>query len=148
MFKKTIATALIAMGISGPAVALDMAPVLTLDVAKRMAEACEAMSAEKGWRMNIAIVDRGAGLVVFRRMDNSFLGSVEIAIGKAETSARFPFPTRFVEQLAYGKDGQPAGVPGIVHVPGIIAFAGGLPIKAGDAQPRGNWCLGRDSRPG
>jgi glc operon protein GlcG len=37
-----------------------------------------------------------------------------------------------VEQLGYGKDGKPPGLPGIVQVDGVIAFAGGLPIKVGD----------------
>ena len=47
-------------------------------------------------------------------------------------SARFPFPTRIVEQLAYGKDLKGGAVPGIAQVPGIIAFAGGLPIMIVD----------------
>jgi len=74
--------------VTGSAAALDKIPMLSLDIAKRMADACEAMSVEKGWRMDIAIVDRGADLVVFRRMDNAFLGSVEIAINN---NAEIPF---------------------------------------------------------
>lgn len=129
------ATALAAaLLVNGSAAALDKIPMLSLDVAKRMADACEAKAAQEGWRMDIAIVDRGADLVVFRRMDNAFLGSVEIAINKAKTSARFPFPTRFIAELGYGKDGQPGGVPGIVEVDEMIAFAGGLPIKAGEVH--------------
>jgi len=122
---------------SGNAAALDTVPMLSLDIAKRMAASCEAMSAAEGWRMNIAIVDRGANLIVFRRMDNAFLISVDIAIGKARTSARLPFPTRVVAELAYGKDGNPAPLPGIAEVDGVIAFAGGLPIMVGDAHVGG-----------
>ncbi|MEM7190536.1 MAG: heme-binding protein [Pseudomonadota bacterium] len=107
-------------------------PTITLEMAKKMADVCEAMSVEKGWRMDIAVVDRGADLVVFRRMDNAFLGSVGIAINKAKSSARFPFSTRFIAELAYGKDGQPGGLPGAAMIDDIIPFAGGLPIMAGE----------------
>jgi glc operon protein GlcG len=47
-------------------------------------------------------------------------------------SARFPFPTRGVEQLAYGKDLKGGALPGLAMVPGIVAFAGGLPIMTAD----------------
>jgi glc operon protein GlcG len=53
--------------------------------------------------MNLVIVDDGANLVEFRRMNGAFLGSIEIAVNKAKTSARFPFSTRFVAELAYGR---------------------------------------------
>ncbi len=114
--------------------ALDSKPGLSLEMAKKMADACEAKAKAEGWNLNIAIVDAGADLVLFRRMPNAFLGSIEIAIDKAKTSARFPFPTRAIANIAYGEDGKGGRVPGIVHVDGIIAFAGGLPIKAGDAH--------------
>jgi len=103
-------------------------------MAKQMAEACEAKATQEGWRLNIAIVDAGANLVEFRRMDGAFLGSIEIALNKARTSARFPFSTRVMAELAYGKEGKPPGLPGIAHVEEVIAFAGGLPIKAGDSH--------------
>lgn len=132
--KKTILAAAAIAASASTAIALETAPQLSLDVAKRMADACEALSAEKGWRMNIAIVDDGANLVAFRRMDGAFLGSVEIALDKARTSARFPFPTRAVAEFAYGKDGKGGPLPGIAEVDGIIAFAGGLPIMGGGAH--------------
>ena len=37
-----------------------------------------------------------------------------------------------MEQLAYGKDLKGGMVPSIAQVPGIIAFAGGLPIMTAD----------------
>jgi hypothetical protein len=48
--------------------------------------------------------------------------------------ARFPFPTRIVEQLAYGKDLK-GGVPGIAQVPGIIAFTGGSTSTSAGSAP-------------
>jgi glc operon protein GlcG len=61
-------------------------------------------------------------------MDDAFKGSIYISQHKAMTSANFPFPTRVFGELAFGKDGKPGMVPGIADVPGIITFAGGLPI--------------------
>ncbi|PON13440.1 heme-binding protein [Candidatus Entotheonella serta] len=127
-----LAVVAVVLGLTMQAQALDSKPVLSLEIAKKMADACETMAKAEGWNLNIAIVDAGADLLLFRRMPNAFLGSVEIAIDKAKTSSRFPFPTRAIANIAYGEDGKGGRVPGIVHVDGIMAFAGGLPIKAGD----------------
>jgi glc operon protein GlcG len=119
---------------SSSAMALDTMPTLSLDIAQKMAAGCLAKAQEKGWKMNIAIVDGGANLIVFNRMIGAYLGSIDISRHKAETSAKFPFPTRVFEDLGYGKDHKGGALPGIVQVPGIIAFAGGLPIMVGSAQ--------------
>lgn len=125
------ATALVLCQSPG-ALALDKVPVISLDLAKKLAAGCEAKAKEQSWKMNISIVDSGANEIFFEKMDGAFLGSREIALHKAQTSARFPFPTRFVEQLSYGKDLKGGAVPGLALVPGIIAFAGGLPIMTAD----------------
>ena len=112
------------------AYALDSKPVLNLALAKKMADACEAAQEAIGYRkINIAIVDAGADLVLFRRQDGAFLGSIDIAIDKAVSSARIPYPTRAIAEIAFGKDGNPGRVPGLALSPGLVAFAGGLPIK-------------------
>ncbi len=116
------------------AAALDSVPELSLNIATRMVAACEVKAIDEGWLMNIAVVDRGANLLAFARMNNAFLGSIEISINKAKTSARFPWPTRFFGDLSFGQDGQPGGLPGIAFVDEVVAFAGGLPITAGDVQ--------------
>jgi glc operon protein GlcG len=117
----------------GPvALALDKAPVLSLDLARKIATGCEAKAKEMSWKMNISVVDGGANQIFFKKMDGAYLGSGDIALHKAQTSARFPFPTRGIEQLAYGKDLKGGIVPGLALVPGIIAFAGGLPIMTED----------------
>ena len=129
----TAVTAIVlATGVVQRASALDKTPVLSLDLAKKMAAGCEAKAKEMSWKMNISIVDTGANEIFFERMDGAYLGSGDIARHKAETSARFPFPTRGVEQLAYGKDLKGGTVPGLALVPGIIAFAGGLPVMTDD----------------
>jgi len=129
----TAITAAILICVNSPAAwALDKAPVLTMDLAKKLAAGCEAKAKEMNWKMNISVVDSGANQIFFERMDGAYLGSGDIALHKAQTSARFPFPTRGIEQLAYGKDLKGGTVPGLAFVPGIIAFPGGLPIMTVD----------------
>jgi glc operon protein GlcG len=113
---------------SSAATAIETKPTLTLDLAKKMAAACEAKAKQENWKMNIAVVNDGTNLVYFEHMDGAFLGSIYISQHKAMTSANFPFPTRMFGELAFGKEGKPGMVPGIADVPGIITFAGGLPI--------------------
>jgi glc operon protein GlcG len=100
--------------------ALDKSPVLSLDLAKKIAAGCEAKAKEMGWKMNISVVDGGANEIFFERMDGAYLGSGDIARYKAETSARFPFPTRGIEQLAYGKDLKGGTVPGLARYPASL----------------------------
>jgi uncharacterized protein GlcG (DUF336 family) len=114
------------------AFALDKRPILTLDLAKKMTAACEAKAQQQGWKMNIAIVDNGANLVVFERMDGAFLGSIYVAQHKAITSVDFPVPSRSVAEAAYGKDQQPPRAPGLAAIPGIVLVPGGLPILTAD----------------
>lgn len=121
-------------------------PTLTLEVAKKMVTACEEMAAEEGWLMITAVVDRGADLIVYSRMDNAYLGSEGVAMGKAKTAARFPFPTQFWADLAYTEDGQLGELPGIVAIEELTPFGGGLPIKIGDLHIGGIGVSG-DSAP-
>jgi uncharacterized protein GlcG (DUF336 family) len=129
---------MVAAGLGGEAVALDQKPVLTLEIAQKMADACEAAQAKGGWRpVNIAIVDDGGNLKLFRRQENAFLGSIAISQDKAWTSAMFPFSTRTVEEISFGKDGKPGPVPGLAFSEGLAAFAGGLPIMTADGHQIG-----------
>jgi glc operon protein GlcG len=124
-----VASAVVLCGAA--AMAMESKPTLTLALAKKMAAGCEAKAAQEKWAMNIAVVDDGTNLVFFQHMDGAFKGSVYISQHKAMTSANFPFPTRMLGEIAFGKDGKPGMVPGIADVPGIITFAGGLPIMTG-----------------
>ena len=102
--------------------------MMSLEIAKMAADACEKYQAESELpALNIAVVDRGADLVLFRRQDDAFLGSGRIAIDKAVSAVNIPFPTRTIAEIVYGKDGEPAGLPGLVHAD-VVAFAGGLPV--------------------
>jgi glc operon protein GlcG len=114
-----------------PLMAQDKRTVLSLDTAKKMAAACEAMAKQQGWKMNIAIYDAGANMKYFLRQDDAFLGSIEVAKLKANTSANFPFSTKMVGEITQK-------VPGIAFVPGIVTFEGGLPIKTGGGEHIGS----------
>ncbi len=131
-------TSFVAMGLSAGAQALDQKPVLTLDMANKIIEACIAKAAAEGWRpVNVAVYDDGGNLKAFQRMDNAFLGSIQVAQLKGHSSTMFPFPTRVFAELAYGTDGNPGRIPGIAEVPGIAAFAGGVPIMTPDGHQLG-----------
>ncbi len=132
------ATSVVAMGLTTGAQALDQKPVLTLDMANKIVEACVAKAAAEGWRpVNVAVFDDGGNLKAFQRMDSAFLGSIQIAQLKGHTSTMFPFPTRRFAELAYGTEGQPGRVPGITEIPGIASFPGGVPIMTTDGHQIG-----------
>lgn len=113
------------------AMALETKPTLTLDLAKKIAAGCEAKAKQENWKMNVAVVNDGTKLVYFEHMDGAFLGSIAVSQEKAITSAEFPFPTRLLADLAFGKEGKPAAIPGITYIPGVLAIPGGLPIMTG-----------------
>jgi uncharacterized protein GlcG (DUF336 family) len=124
--------ATLVVGSSQVASALDKVPIISLDLAKKMAAGCEAKAKEMNWKMNISVVDGGANEIFFEKMDGAYIGSRDIAFHKAQTAARFPFPTRGFQELAFGKDLKGGMVPGIAYVPDLIAFPGGLPIMTAD----------------
>ena len=79
---------------AGSAAAQDMRPALTASSAKAIVAGCEAHALEKGWKLNIAVLDQGRNLIAFLRMDGAPLGSLEISQWKANASASFPGPTK------------------------------------------------------
>jgi len=102
---------------------------ITIEQAERISGAAKAKATEIGVPMNIAIVDEGANLKSFHRMDNAWLGSVDISIKKAKTARFFDMPTGEI-----GKLSQPGGpLYGIEHSNGgLISFPGGVLLKHGD----------------
>lgn len=99
---------------------------ITLEQAGKMLVAAREKSTELGVKMNIAIVDAGANLVAFAKMDDAWLGSIDIAQKKAKTARYFDMPTGAIGELS-----QPGGALfNIEHSNGgLITFPGGLPIK-------------------
>ena len=43
-----------------PASALEMRPILTLDVARKIVEACINKAQQQGWKMHVAVLDIAA----------------------------------------------------------------------------------------
>jgi glc operon protein GlcG len=95
---------------------------LTLEAAKKLASVAESEALKNKWTMVVAIVDDGGNLVYLERMDNTQIGSIEVAIQKAKTAISFKRPTKAYEDLvAQGKTD-------ILGVPGVIPIEGGLPL--------------------
>jgi len=113
---------------SSPLLAQQKKTVLSLDTARKMSQACVDKATAEGWKMNIAILDDGGNLKAFVRMDGAFLGSIQIAQLKANTSASFPFSTKQVGEIVQTR------VPGLAFVPGLVTFEGGLPIKTAGGE--------------
>ena len=99
---------------------------ITLKQAEKMISVAKNKSVELDTKMNIAIVDAGANLVAFARIDGAWLGSLDISIKKAKTARFFDMNTGVIGELS-----QPGGsLYNIEHSNnGLITFPGGVPVK-------------------
>ena len=99
---------------------------INLEQSEIVANAAKEKAFAIGVPMNIAIVDEGANLVSFHRMDNAWLGSVDISIKKARTARFFDMNSGEI-----GKLSQPGGpLYNIEHSNGgLISFPGGVLLK-------------------
>ena len=71
-----------------PASALEMRPILTLEVARKIVEACIAKAQHEGWKMHVAVLDTGGNLKAFARMHDAQLISEELAMRKPTPQRR------------------------------------------------------------
>ena len=99
---------------------------ITLSQAEKLISAAQVKATAIDTKMNIAIVDAGANLVAFARMDGAWLGSLDISIKKAKTARYFDMNTGIIGSLS-----QPGGsLFNIEHSNGgLITFPGGIPVK-------------------
>lgn len=100
---------------------------MTLAEARKITAAAEKKAQEIGQPMNIAVVDEGGNLVSHVRMDNAWIGSIDISINKAFTSRAFDISTKDLATHSQS-GGQFFGI----HVSNggrIMIFAGGIPLK-------------------
>src|SRR5260370_2939925 len=98
-----------------------------LEDARRVISAAEKKARETGQPMNIAVADEGGNIVAHVRMDNAWIGSIDISIKKAYTSRAFDIETK---ELA--KHSQSGGEFFGIHVSNngkIMIFAGGIPLR-------------------
>lgn len=113
-------------------------PKLTLDDARIIMDAAEKKAREIGVDMDIAITDDAGCLLMFHRMDNARITSIDIAISKSFTAAAARKSTR-----AYGETSRPGGPSYGIHVSNqgrFMVFAGGLPIFVEDQIVGGVGC--------
>lgn len=99
---------------------------ITLEQAEKIIAAAKTKAKEMNTLMNIAVVDRGAHLVAFARMDGAWLGSLDIAIKKAKTANLFDINTGDIGALS-----QPGASLYNIELSngGLITFPGGVPLK-------------------
>ena len=104
---------------------------ITASQAQRALQAAVNRAQELNTLMDIAIVDAGANLKAFARMDGAWLGSIDIAVKKARTARLFDMPTGDLGALS-----QPGGALYQIEVSngGLITFPGGVPLRNGSGE--------------
>jgi uncharacterized protein GlcG (DUF336 family) len=103
--------------------------VLTSRQTQTVIAAGEAKAAAIGVPVNIAVLDAGAHLKAFTRMDGAVLGSIDIAMRKARTAVLFQTTSEAVWD--YCKPGAPAHALELTNG-GLAPFAGGIPLLGSD----------------
>lgn len=102
---------------------------ITLEEARQVIRAGQEKAKAINVPQNIAVVDAGANLVAFERMEGAWIGSIDIAQKKAFTSRAFDIETK-----ALGEFSQSGGQFFGIHVSNdgkVMIFAGGVPLKRG-----------------
>ena len=97
---------------------------ISLQRAQAVAQAAMAEAAKRGWQINIAVVDSGANLVTFLRMDGAQLASIAISEHKARVAVKFRRPTKAFEDAV-----QKAGLNYVLTLDDIVASRGGIPLN-------------------
>jgi uncharacterized protein GlcG (DUF336 family) len=100
---------------------------VSLELARKIIQAGQVKAKEIGVPMNIAVVDAGANLVAFERMEGAWIGSIDIAINKAFTSRAFDIETKTLGENSQSGD-QFFGIHASNHGR-VMIFAGGVPLK-------------------
>lgn len=102
---------------------------LSLQMAKKIADAAEQAARENKVFIAIAVMDAHGNLKYYRRMDNNNFISVRMSQLKAMTSASIPVSTKALADRNKNTDNGP-----YLSVPGIVLLEGGLPIITKDGQ--------------
>ncbi len=99
-------------------------PPVSLETAKKVAAPALAEAAKNNWTIAVAIVDPSGNLVYYEKMDNTQLGSANIALDKARSAALFKRPTKaFQDALATGGENLR-----ILRLQGVVPVEGGFPL--------------------
>jgi uncharacterized protein GlcG (DUF336 family) len=100
---------------------------VTLAAAQAMIEAARKHAEKIRVPMNIAVVDDGANLVAFARMDGAWLGSIDISQDKAFTARAFDMPTKELAKMS--QPGEPLFGITASNDGRVVIFAGGIPLN-------------------
>lgn len=95
---------------------------LSLEGARRIAEAAQQKAAENGWHISVAVVDHAGQLIVLERSDGAIGITPDLATGKARTAALLQAPSEEFEAFVNG------GRPSFLATPGVIPQEGGVPV--------------------
>ena len=145
-FAAVLTILLSAAGVKGQQMPNPYGPPISLENAKKAAAAAIAEARKNNWTMALAVVDPNGTLVYYEKIDNTQIGSAQVAISKARSAALFKRPTKwFQDQVSKGGDGLrylglegatplEGGVPIVMEgkIVGAIALSGGT--SAQDAQ--------------
>jgi glc operon protein GlcG len=98
---------------------------ISLEQADAALAAALGEAKKRGWKLNCAVMDSGANLVAFKRMDGAQIGSIAIAEHKARAAVKYRRETKAFE------NGVQAGVTYLLTLDDVIASRGGIPLVEG-----------------
>jgi len=99
---------------------------ISLERADAVLAAAIAESKKRDWKLICAVVDSGANLVSFKRMDGAQLASISIAEHKARTAVKFRRETKVFENGM-----QLTNFNYLLTLDDVIASRGGIPLVEG-----------------
>ena len=100
-------------------------PIITLEVAKKMAEACLVLAKNNEKKINIAIYESPGSLKYYASMDGTYPASEEISRLKGKTTAGLPYTTDELRDMAFSGDNPNQG---LLTLPSVVLLKGGVPI--------------------
>jgi uncharacterized protein GlcG (DUF336 family) len=99
---------------------------ISLDRADAVLAAAVAESKKRDWKLVCAVVDSGANLVSFKRMDGAQIASISVSEHKARTAAKFRRETKVFEMGI-----QQGNFHYLATLDDVIASRGGIPLIEG-----------------
>jgi uncharacterized protein GlcG (DUF336 family) len=110
---------------SGEAQSVITEKQISLSLANEAAQTALVACRQAGFRISAAVLDRGGNLKAILRDDGAGLHTVDGARRKAYTALTFRIPrAEFVQRTA--------ATPALANFEGVLALAGGLPIRSGE----------------
>jgi uncharacterized protein GlcG (DUF336 family) len=98
---------------------------ISLERADGVLAAAVAAAKGRNWKMVCSVVDSGANLVSFKRMDGAQIGSIDISMHKARAAAKFRRETKVFEA------GVQSGLNYLLSLDDLVASRGGIPLLEG-----------------